>query len=1027
MTGVVSQILSRGASRSAACVAAVMMVTAVGCTEFSDEGSTSGDIGVDVAAPDTDTRTPDVAATDSGPDPGPPDVTVDLIIAGPECESDPGAFGCPCSENVDCNSGYCIEGPDGLMCTKTCIEECDDGYSCVTTGGLGPDPVSVCVPQHLTLCRPCQTNAECVNDLVETQLGVCVPAANPADGSFCATSCAGGLACPDDFACVTQELEGGITAQLCQPTSGECGCRPTWSALGYSTTCSIDNDFGSCPGIRGCGANGLGSCEGTIPGPEICNDIDDDCDGATDNLVEVSCAVTNALGSCPGLLQCNVGGVEECVGDEAQAEVCNTIDDDCDGDTDEGTCSDGLECTADSCSPDGTCIHTLIAGWCQIDGACVPGGVSNPADPCERCQPGITQTGWADADGASCNDGEACTWNDKCAGGTCSGTPYVCNDGLNCTADLCDGEGDCLQELTGDFCLIDGACVTGGSLKPDGSCFFCSPTQSPKNWFPNDGGACDDGDPCTESDNCAGITCTGTAYSCDDGNSCTDDQCLGDGTCDHIPATTTCTIQGACYADGTVRPGSPCQVCDALVNNIAWTVAEVGSPCDDGNACTHSDQCGAGLCQGVPYACVDGLPCTTDNCDGDGGCLFPPIPGKCAIDFACYDHGDGQPGNSCLRCDAQLNPTDWLPQAPGTACTDDQGCTTNDVCNDSAICVGEGQSCDDGKWCTQDDCDGSGGCVHTATTACHIDGGCYTDGTENPSNTCQICNVGISTTTWSPKGGNPCNDGDPCTYSDQCVGGACVGTSYSCNDGLPCTIDICNGSPGSCDHEIANGWCQIGGSCYQDNGTNPSNSCQQCNDLYPSQWSPKTGSCNDGQSCTSGDTCNGGVCVGTPIGDGYEDNDNASFASTLQAKNDNSSWNQASSTNATLFGPGDVDWYKFKMNDNTNTDGEPDVRVDLSSIPSGSDYELCVYLDCDDPGNGEEAKNCNGSSWTFNNHPGCCSDNTGSQSESITFQTNCKNGGILPDDDTGDIYIRVRAFAAEDYTCSSYTLTWGDE
>ncbi len=42
-----------------------------------------------------------------------------------------------------------------------------------------------------------------------------------------------------------------------------------------------------------------------------------------------------------------------------------------------------------------------------------------------------------------CNDGNACTFNDRCVNGQCRGTPYTCDDGNVCTNNVCDGAGGC--------------------------------------------------------------------------------------------------------------------------------------------------------------------------------------------------------------------------------------------------------------------------------------------------------------------------------------------------------------------------------------------------------------------------------------------------------------------------------------------------------------------------------------------------------------------------------------------------------
>src|SRR5438477_8928615 len=42
-----------------------------------------------------------------------------------------------------------------------------------------------------------------------------------------------------------------------------------------------------------------------------------------------------------------------------------------------------------------------------------------------------------------CNDGNACTFDDRCVNGQCRGTPYTCDDGNVCTNNFCDSSGGC--------------------------------------------------------------------------------------------------------------------------------------------------------------------------------------------------------------------------------------------------------------------------------------------------------------------------------------------------------------------------------------------------------------------------------------------------------------------------------------------------------------------------------------------------------------------------------------------------------
>ena len=74
-------------------------------------------------------------------------------------------------------------------------------------------------------------------------------------------------------------------------------------------------------------------CSGTInPSAEICNGVDDDCDGTPDDGVPNGGPCGTGLGECePGVLVCT-GGTMVCTGGTGPAmEACNALDDDCDG------------------------------------------------------------------------------------------------------------------------------------------------------------------------------------------------------------------------------------------------------------------------------------------------------------------------------------------------------------------------------------------------------------------------------------------------------------------------------------------------------------------------------------------------------------------------------------------------------------------------------------------------------------------------------------------------------------------------
>jgi hypothetical protein len=81
---------------------------------------------------------------------------------------------------------------------------------------------------------------------------------------------------------------------------------------------------------------------------ETCNNIDDDCDGTIDYF-EQNCGPQNETGICSyGTQQCVAGSWESCSGEQDSVpEICNQLDDDCDGIYDD--VNDGSSVAETSC------------------------------------------------------------------------------------------------------------------------------------------------------------------------------------------------------------------------------------------------------------------------------------------------------------------------------------------------------------------------------------------------------------------------------------------------------------------------------------------------------------------------------------------------------------------------------------------------------------------------------------------------------------------------------------------------------
>jgi len=358
---------------------------------------------------------------------------------------------------------------------------------------------------------------------------------------------------------------------------------------------------------------------------------------------------------------------------------------------------------------------------------------------------------------------------------------------------------------------------------------------------------------------------TGGCGSCDDGNACTTDACTNGG-CTHTAIT--CTALDQCHDIGT---------CNTQTGVCSNPPKANGTTCSDGNACTQTDACQAGVCSGSNpvtcsasdqchdvgtcnaqtgvcsnppkangSACSDGNACTqTDTCQA--GACTGANPVTCTASDQC--HGAG-------TCDPQSGTCSNPAKPDGTACTDGNACTQIDTCVAGA-CVGaspvtcvaldqchapgtcipatgtcttpalpDGTLCSDGNACTQIDACGSGLCVGTSPVTCAASDQCHVPGTCNPG-------TGVCSNPAAPDG-TSCNDANACTRTDVCTLGACTG-----------------GNPVTC---TASDACHVAGTCDTSTGT--------CSNPAAAAGT----ACPDGNFCNGAETCDGsGACVsGTP-------------------------------------------------------------------------------------------------------------------------------------------------------------------
>ncbi len=446
----------------------------------------------------------DVAETCGGAATCPPDARQP---DGTSCTDD----GVLCTTDV-CQAGTCQHpaGNAGVAC-RPAVGECDVAEACDGVSPACPTDIhivdgtacsgdnDVCttdscqagVCAHLagnagTVCRvsagecdvieKCDgTNTQCPPDGFKTDGTACTADANPCTGDICRSG-----ACSHP---------AGNPGTVCRVAASVCDVSETCD--GKSTDCPPD---GFQPDGTGCTEDGkLCTIDSCAAG--VCTHVS--ADGASCNDGN-KCTSPDACsaGQCSGapVTGCTCASDSDC----DDGNVCNGAEKCVAGACKAGTaldCDDGQSCTTDGCDPANGCTNVALTdgapcddgNYCTVNDVCFHGGCvsgtnrvcsDDSAGPCQNavCNASSSScTLQSKPNGTTCDDGNACTTNDKCAAATCTGTSASgcrpcttasdCNDGNGCTTDICDDVSNRCQYVAIAGCTDGG--ISDGGETPD--------------------------------------------------------------------------------------------------------------------------------------------------------------------------------------------------------------------------------------------------------------------------------------------------------------------------------------------------------------------------------------------------------------------------------------------------------------------------------------------------------------------------------------------------------------------------------
>ena len=278
----------------------------------------------------------------------------------------------PCAKNSDCltngveTGDACLPyGPAGEFCGSVCMgeEDCPDGYDCKKVLDVWGYESNQCVLAD----GECQ----CEPWFVDEQAATGCTVANQHG------ECQGQRVCKAEG--LTDCDAPSPAQETCNGQDDDCDGDVDENAGG--DTCFAENDFGACKGIYSC-ANGELACDAPAPEAEQCDALDNDCDGLVDE----------------GFVDSDKDGIADCLENDKDGDGILDFQDNCEYTPNPNQDDFDLDTVGDACDPDDD--NDLVADEedCQPKNPDVKPGAAEMCNSLDDDCDGLVDEGYNDTD-----------------------------------------------------------------------------------------------------------------------------------------------------------------------------------------------------------------------------------------------------------------------------------------------------------------------------------------------------------------------------------------------------------------------------------------------------------------------------------------------------------------------------------------------------------------------------------------------------------------------------------------------------